>query len=166
MLLMIYNSIHKRCRCLPTVRLLIYLIIHSDQCYHAFCSIYLEFIFYKIYIGIGSPIFEFITLSLVVGAIAELSHTEANIERIKTEDGLVPLIRLINTNGPELLVNVSRALGECANNKDALERMRRQDGVRLLWSLLKHSSEQVQVCIMAGSFVLFLRGQLSYHVRC
>ena len=94
---------------------------------------------------IGNSIFEFITLSLVVGAIAELSHTEANIERIKTEDGLVPLIRLINTNGPELLVNVSRALGECANNKDALERMRRQDGVRLLWSLLKHSSEQVQV---------------------
>ena len=99
---------------------------------------------------ICTPIFEFITLSLVVGAIAELSHTEANIERIKTEDGLVPLIRLINTNGPELLVNVSRALGECANNKDALERMRRQDGVRLLWSLLKHSSEQVQVCILAG----------------
>ena len=92
----------------------------------------------------------------MVGAIAELSHTEANIERIKTEDGLVPLIRLINTNGPELLVNVSRALGECANNKDALERMRRQDGVRLLWSLLKHSSEQVQVCIMAGSCVLIL----------
>ena len=121
------------------------------------------YFFYKIYIGIGSPIFEFITLSLVVGAIAELSHTEANIERIKTEDGLVPLIRLINTNGPELLVNVSRALGECANNKDALERMRRQDGVRLLWSLLKHSSEQVQVCIMAGSCVLSLSGQSSYH---
>ena len=101
----------------------------------------------------------------MVGAIAELSHTEANIERIKTEDGLVPLIRLINTNGPELLVNVSRALGECANNKDALERMRRQDGVRLLWSLLKHSSEQVQVCIMAGLCVLSLIGQASYHFR-
>ena len=113
---------------------------------------------------IGNSIFEFITLSLVVGAIAELSHTEANIERIKTEDGLVPLIRLINTNGPELLVNVSRALGECANNKDALERMRRQDGVRLLWSLLKHSSEQVQVCIMAGLCVLSLSGQAFYHV--
>ena len=113
---------------------------------------------------IGTPIFKFIILSLVVGAIAELSHTEANIERIKTEDGLIPLIKLINTNGPELLVNVSRALGECANNKDALAMMRRQDGVRLLWSLLKHSSELVQVCFLAGSCVLFLSGQSSYRV--
>jgi hypothetical protein len=149
-------------------------IIYSDQ-YHAFCSIELVNLFiryfnsYGIYFlqnrYIGSPILEFITLSLVVGAIAELSHTEANIERIKTEDGLVPLIKLINTNGPELLVNVSRALGECANNKDALERMRRQDGVRLLWSLLKHSSEQVQVCILAGLCVLSLSGQAFYHIR-
>ena len=90
---------------------------------------------------------RYVFVFLVVGAIAELSVTQANIDIIKNEDGLSPLIRLINTNGPELLVNVSRALGECANDKDALERMRRQDGVRLLWSLLKHSSELVQVCI-------------------
>ena len=87
----------------------------------------------------------------MVGAIAELSATQANIDIIKTEDGLAPLIRLINTNGPELLVNVSRALGECANDKDALERMRKQDGVRLLWSLLKHSSERVQVGICSAN---------------
>ena len=55
------------------------------------------------------------------------------------------MIRLINTNGPELLVNVSRALGEIAHDREALEKMRRQDGVRLLWSLLKHPSEKVQV---------------------
>ena len=96
----------------------------------------------------------------MVGAIAELSATQANIDIIKTEDGLAPLIRLINTNGPELLVNVSRALGECANDKDALERMRKQDGVRLLWSLLKHSSERVQVwrrygTVIAGGMIIF-----------
>ena len=58
------------------------------------------------------------------------------------------LIRLINTNGADLLVNVSRGLGACANDRDALERMRKLDGVRLLWSLLKHPSEKVQVCNM------------------
>ena len=101
---------------------------------------------------------RYVFVFLVVGAIAELSVTQANIDIIKNEDGLAPLIRLINTNGPELLVNVSRALGECANDKDALERMRRQDGVRLLWSLLKHNSEHVQVCTTFSMlhFTLFL----------
>jgi hypothetical protein len=84
-------------------------------------------------------------LTNVVGALAECTCTQANIDAIKVEDGLAPLIRLINTNGPELLVNVSTALGECAHDKEALERMRKLDGVRLLWSLLKHPSEKVQV---------------------
>lgn len=94
-------------------------------------------------------------LTNVVGAMAECTVTQANIDIIKLEDGLNPLIKLINTNGPELLVNVSRALGECSQDRDALERMRRQDGVRLLWSLLKHPSEKVQVCT-AISFIKVL----------
>ena len=41
-------------------------------------------------------------------------------------------------------MNVSRALGKCAEDKEVLEKMRKQDGVRLLWSLLKNPSEKVQ----------------------
>ena len=84
-------------------------------------------------------------LTNVVGAMAECTVLQANIDIIKTEDGLGPLIRLINTNGSDLLVNVSRALGKCAEDKEVLEKMRKQDGVRLLWSLLKNPSEKVQV---------------------
>lgn len=84
-------------------------------------------------------------LTNVVGAMAECTATQANIDIIKNDDGLAPLIKLINTDGPELLVNVSRALGECAHDKEALDKMRKLDGVRLLWSLLKHPSDKVQV---------------------
>ena len=86
-------------------------------------------------------------LTNVVGAMAECTVLQANIDIIKTEDGLGPLIRLINTNGSDLLVNVSRALGKCAEDKEVLDKMRKQDGVRLLWSLLKNPSERVQVQI-------------------
>ena len=37
----------------------------------------------------------------------------------------------------------SAALGECAKDKLALKRIHELDGVRLLWSLLKHPSERV-----------------------
>ena len=48
------------------------------------------------------------------------------------------------TNHPELLVNVSAALGECAKDKDSLKIIHKIDGVRLVWSLLKHPNERVQ----------------------
>ena len=87
---------------------------------------------------------------------------------------------MINTNGPDLLTNVSLALGRCAADGEALKYIRHLDGnsfvflfyvidtifllqisnwrsyrhqvfiyflslgVRLLWSLLKNSSEKVQ----------------------
>lgn len=46
-------------------------------------------------------------LTNVVGAISECAKNETNVETIKDEDGLAPLIKLIATNHPELLVNVS-----------------------------------------------------------
>ena len=42
--------------------------------------------------------------------------------------GLKPLIRLINTNGPDLLTNVSLALGRCAEDTEALKYIRHLDG--------------------------------------
>ena len=37
----------------------------------------------------------------------------------------------------------SAALGECAKDKDSLKVILKLDGVRLLWSLLKHPSTKV-----------------------
>ena len=42
--------------------------------------------------------------------------------------GLKPLIRLINTNGPDLLTNVTLALGRCAEDTEALKYIRHLDG--------------------------------------
>ena len=46
-------------------------------------------------------------LTNVVGALAETAKTsQSNRELIKSENGLAPLIKLIGTNHPDLLVNV------------------------------------------------------------
>ena len=45
-------------------------------------------------------------LTNVVGALAAAARQESNRELIKNENGLSPLIRLIGTNHPDLLVNV------------------------------------------------------------
>ena len=55
----------------------------------------------------------------------------------------MPLIKLITTQGPDLLVNVSEALGQCAKDRDVLQAVIDIDGVRLLWSLLKNPFEKV-----------------------
>ena len=44
--------------------------------------------------------------------------------------GLKPLIKLINTNGPDLLTNVSLALGRCAEDGEALKYIRHLDGIK------------------------------------
>ena len=45
-------------------------------------------------------------LTNVVGALAEAAREQQNRELIRYENGLAPLIKLIGTNHPELLVNV------------------------------------------------------------
>jgi len=50
-----------------------------------------------------------------------------------------------NNRLPLLQFFVSAALGECAKDKIALKRIHELDGVRLLWSLLKHPSERVNI---------------------
>ncbi len=85
----------------------------------------------------------------MVGAIAECAKTDANVVSIRDEDGLSPLIKLIATNHPDLLVNVSMALGRCAEDKDTLVLIHRLDGVRLIWSLLKNPSEKVVALVVS-----------------
>ena len=45
-------------------------------------------------------------LTNVVGALAECARQQSNRELIKQENGLAPLIKLIGTHHPDLLVNV------------------------------------------------------------
>lgn len=82
-------------------------------------------------------------LTNVVGALAECAKNEQNVNVIRDEGGLEPLIKLINTTHPDLLVNVSLALGRCAEDKNTLINIHELDGVRLIWSLLKNPSDRV-----------------------
>ena len=45
----------------------------------------------------------------------------------------------------DLLVNVSTALGRCAEDKTTLQLIHKLDGVRLIWSLLKNNNEKVRI---------------------
>ncbi|PSN34412.1 Armadillo repeat-containing protein 4 [Blattella germanica] len=94
-------------------------------------------------------------LAAVTGAIWKCAISPDNVRRldelntIKTlvallEDENEELIFLLNgTNGP-MLENVCRVLGECANEMESMEIIDQLDGVRLIWSQLKHPSPQVQ----------------------
>lgn len=54
------------------------------------------------------------------------------------------MIMLLNgSNGP-MLENVCRVLGECANETESMDIILNLDGVRLIWSQLKHPSPAVQ----------------------
>ena len=57
---------------------------------------------------------------------------------------ILPPWRDNTCNGLDLLTNVSMALGRCAENPQSLKTIRKLDGVRLLWSLLKSPYEKVQ----------------------
>ena len=62
---------------------------------------------------------------------------------IAAKDGVSVLIKLLNTTNAGLLVNASTALGRCADDRDIFKTINDMDGVRLLWSLLKHNSNRV-----------------------
>ena len=82
---------------------------------------------------------------------------------IKDEDGLTPLIKLVATTNPKLLVNVSLALGRCAQDKETLIKIHQLDGVRLIWSMLKNPSEEVLMDYLIDSFNhLFNHNYINY----
>ncbi|XP_023341977.1 armadillo repeat-containing protein 4 [Eurytemora carolleeae] len=97
-------------------------------------------------------------LTNIVGAIAESAKTPQNRENIRERGGLKPVIKLIASTSPGLLVNVASAIGRMAEDVETIEQtiqypnpqpsgldqIRNLDGVRLLWSLLKNPNESVQ----------------------
>ena len=78
--------------------------------FRTFCEHFRLFsIFFK-FVELSSNISDFFrtfsTLSNFLGTSFKLFSRQTNRELIKKEDGLAPLIKLIATNHPDLLVNV------------------------------------------------------------
>eukprot|EP00040_Diaphanoeca_grandis_P019332 m.102037 g.102037 ORF g.102037 m.102037 type:complete len:987 (-) comp27376_c1_seq1:97-3057(-) len=91
----------------------------------------------------------------VVGALSELAagggqtkalEEQAAIARkaIRSTGGIDGLTKLLTGTNQELLINVTKAVGACARDKDNMAAISKLDGVRLLWSLLKSPNAEVQ----------------------
>lgn len=50
----------------------------------------------------------------VVGALAELANDQANRLTIRKAGGIPPLVNLLTGTNQALLVNVTKAVGQCA----------------------------------------------------
>ncbi|KAI4496970.1 hypothetical protein M0802_007918 [Mischocyttarus mexicanus] len=87
-------------------------------------------------------------LSNVVGALAECCKDPINRGILKTHDGLPKLIKLLSSTYEPLLENIPLVLKECAENEQCMDIINdpghKLDGVRLLWSLLKHPSDVIK----------------------
>ncbi|XP_031841158.1 armadillo repeat-containing protein gudu [Nomia melanderi] len=84
----------------------------------------------------------------VVGALAECCKDPANRNILRMNDGLPKLIRLLTSTHEPLLENVPLVLKECAQNDECMDIINDPehvlDGVRLIWSLLKHPSDKIK----------------------
>ncbi|CAL7936036.1 unnamed protein product [Xylocopa violacea] len=84
----------------------------------------------------------------VVGALAECCEDPANRDVLRINNGLPNLIRLLNSTYEPLLENVPLVIKECAQNEQCMDIINDpehiNDGVRLVWSLLKHPSDKIK----------------------
>ncbi|XP_076658827.1 armadillo repeat-containing protein gudu [Halictus rubicundus] len=84
----------------------------------------------------------------VVGALAECCKDPNNRTILRVNDGLPKLIRLLTSTYEPLLENVPLVLRECAQNEECMDIINDPahvlDGVRLIWSLLKHPSDKIK----------------------
>uniref|UniRef100_A0A8C2Z1T1 Outer dynein arm docking complex subunit 2 n=1 Tax=Cyclopterus lumpus TaxID=8103 RepID=A0A8C2Z1T1_CYCLU len=113
----------------------------------------------------------------VVGALGEFAQIPANKTTILKCGGIRSLMKLLKKTNQMLLVNISKVVGACATDMDCMAIIDELDGVRLVWSLLKNSSADVQSsaawalcpCIMnakdSGDLVHSLLGALDLVVE-
>ncbi|XP_061877729.1 outer dynein arm-docking complex subunit 2-like [Entelurus aequoreus] len=80
----------------------------------------------------------------VVGALAEFAQKPANKVTIRKCGGLKPLVKLLIGRNEPLLVNVTKVVEACAADLDNMAIIQELDGIRLVWSLLKNPSPEVQ----------------------
>ncbi|KAG7212015.1 hypothetical protein KM043_011210 [Ampulex compressa] len=87
-------------------------------------------------------------LTNVVGALAECCKDPANRNVLRLNEGLSKLIKLLSATYEPLLENVPLVIKECAENEQCMDIINDQehalDGVRLVWSLLKHPSNVIK----------------------
>ncbi|XP_054000575.1 armadillo repeat-containing protein gudu isoform X1 [Hylaeus anthracinus] len=80
----------------------------------------------------------------VVGALAECCKDPVNRDVLRVNDGLPKLVRLLSSTYEPLLENIPLVIKECAQNEQCMDIINDPehilDGVRLVWSLLKHPS--------------------------
>uniref|UniRef100_A0A8C6S616 Armadillo repeat containing 4 n=1 Tax=Neogobius melanostomus TaxID=47308 RepID=A0A8C6S616_9GOBI len=80
----------------------------------------------------------------VVAALGEFAQIPANKAVIGQSGGIQRLVRLLTGRNQALLVNVTRTLGVCATDMKNMAIIDQLDGLRLVWSLLKNPSPEVQ----------------------
>ncbi|XP_046832463.1 armadillo repeat-containing protein gudu isoform X1 [Vespa crabro] len=87
-------------------------------------------------------------LSNVVGALAECCKDPTNRDILRAHDGLPKLIKLLSFTYEPLLENIPLVLKECAENTQCMDIINdpghKLDGVRLIWSLLKHPNNVIK----------------------
>ncbi|XP_035743717.1 armadillo repeat-containing protein gudu-like isoform X2 [Vespa mandarinia] len=87
-------------------------------------------------------------LSNVVGALAECCKDPTNRDILRAHDGLPKLIKLLSFTYEPLLENIPLVLKECAENTQCMDIINdpghKLDGVRLIWSLLKHPNDVIK----------------------
>jgi len=80
-----------------------------------------------------------------VASLAECTKIGRNRIAVRAADGLVPIIKLLQDTGHErILVNVCRVIDNCASDVQCMEQVIGNDGIRLVWSLMKFDSTLVQ----------------------
>ncbi|KAK7939015.1 hypothetical protein WMY93_002341 [Mugilogobius chulae] len=80
----------------------------------------------------------------VVAALGEFAKIQENRAVIGQSGGIEKLVRLLTGRNQALLVNVTRTLGICATDMKNMAIIDQLDGLRLVWSLLKNPSPEVQ----------------------
>ncbi|KAF7415190.1 hypothetical protein HZH68_003679 [Vespula germanica] len=87
-------------------------------------------------------------LSNVVGALAECCKDPVNRDILRTHEGLPKLIKLLSSTYEPLLQNIPLVMKECAENTQCMDIINdpghKLDGVRLIWSLLKHPNDIIK----------------------
>lgn len=77
--------------------------------------------------------------------MAECTKIVRNKIALRAADGLVPIIKLLQDTGHErILVNVCRVIDNCASDPQCMEQVVSNDGIRLVWSMMKFDSTLVQ----------------------
>jgi hypothetical protein len=71
----------------------------------------------KIYCAV-KHVFTLQVLVNVVGALGELAKETPNRQSIRKAGGISPLVNLLTGTNQALLVNVTKAVGQCAEEQD------------------------------------------------